>query len=69
MTIMPGLFHTPLFDTVTPEFKASLEAQVPFPSRLGKPNEYARLVESIITNDMLNGTSIRLDGSIRMSPR
>jgi NAD(P)-dependent dehydrogenase (short-subunit alcohol dehydrogenase family) len=69
MTIMPGLFHTPLFDTVTPEFKASLEAQVPFPSRLGKPNEYARLVQSIIENDMLNGTSIRLDGAIRMSPK
>jgi NAD(P)-dependent dehydrogenase (short-subunit alcohol dehydrogenase family) len=69
MTIMPGLFHTPLFDTVTPEFKASLEAQVPFPSRLGKPNEYAKLVQAIVENDMLNGTSIRLDGAIRMSPK
>ncbi|MEI8147353.1 MAG: SDR family NAD(P)-dependent oxidoreductase [Alphaproteobacteria bacterium] len=69
MTIMPGLFHTPLFDTVSPEMRASLESQVPFPSRLGKPSEYAKLVESIIDNDMLNGFAIRLDGAIRMAPK
>lgn len=69
MTIMPGLFATPLFDTVSPEFRASLEAQVPFPSRLGSPAEYAALVETIVRNDMLNGTAIRLDGAIRMSPK
>ncbi|MBN8940420.1 MAG: SDR family NAD(P)-dependent oxidoreductase [Rhizobiales bacterium] len=69
MTIMPGLFHTPLFDTVSPEFRQSLEAQVPFPSRLGKPDEYAKMVEHIIDNDMLNGFAIRLDGAIRMAPK
>lgn len=69
LAILPGLFHTPLFDTVSPEFKASLEAQVPFPSRLGKPNEYAQLVQAIVENDMLNGTNIRLDGAIRMAPK
>jgi NAD(P)-dependent dehydrogenase (short-subunit alcohol dehydrogenase family) len=69
MTIMPGLFHTPLFDTVAPEFRAALEASVPFPSRLGHPDEYARLVQHIVENDMLNGFSIRLDGAIRMPPK
>lgn len=69
MTIMPGLFHTPLFDSLTPEARASLAAQVPFPSRLGDPAEYAALVQSIIENDMLNGTAIRLDGAIRMAPK
>jgi NAD(P)-dependent dehydrogenase (short-subunit alcohol dehydrogenase family) len=69
MAILPGLFHTPLFDTVSLEFRASLEAQVPFPSRLGKPSEYAKLVQSILENDMLNGTNIRLDGAIRMAPK
>jgi len=69
MTILPGLFYTPMFDTVAPEFRASLEAQVPFPSRLGKPSEYAHLAQSIIENDMLNGYAIRLDGAIRMAPR
>jgi NAD(P)-dependent dehydrogenase (short-subunit alcohol dehydrogenase family) len=69
MTILPGLFYTPLFDTVAPEFRASLEAQVPFPSRLGKPSEYAHLVQSIVENDMLNGSCIRLDGAIRMAPK
>jgi NAD(P)-dependent dehydrogenase (short-subunit alcohol dehydrogenase family) len=69
MAILPGLFHTPLLDTVSAEFRASLEAQVPFPSRLGKPSEYAQLVQSIVENDMLNGTNIRLDGAIRMAPK
>jgi NAD(P)-dependent dehydrogenase (short-subunit alcohol dehydrogenase family) len=69
MTIMPGLFHTPLFDTLSPEARQSLAAQVPFPSRLGKPDEYAKMVEHIIDNDMLNGFAIRLDGAIRMAPR
>ena len=69
MTIMPGLFYTPLFDTLSPEARQSLEAQVPFPSRLGKPDEYAKMVEHIIDNDMLNGFAIRLDGAIRMAPK
>jgi NAD(P)-dependent dehydrogenase (short-subunit alcohol dehydrogenase family) len=69
MTILPGIFYTPMMDQITEEFRKSLEASVPFPSRLGKPDEYARLVEAIIDNDMLNGEAIRLDGAIRMAPR
>lgn len=69
MTIMPGLFHTPMFESVPDDFRKALEANVPFPSRLGRPAEYAALVKSIIENDMLNGTSIRLDGALRMQPK
>lgn len=68
-TIAPGLFHTPLFDALPQEAYDSLCAQVPFPSRLGKPKEYAQFVKSIIINPMLNGETIRLDGAIRMAPR
>jgi NAD(P)-dependent dehydrogenase (short-subunit alcohol dehydrogenase family) len=68
-TILPGLFHTPMFDSLDENFKKTLAASVPFPSRLGSPSEYAKLVASIIDNDMLNGECIRLDGAIRMSPR
>ncbi len=69
MTIMPGLFHTPLFEGIAEDYRKALEANVPFPSRLGRPEEYARLVESIIANDMLNGEAIRLDGALRMQPK
>jgi NAD(P)-dependent dehydrogenase (short-subunit alcohol dehydrogenase family) len=69
MTIMPGLFHTPMFESVPEEFRKALEAGVPFPSRLGRPEEYAKLVRAIIDNDMLNGEAIRLDGALRMQPR
>lgn len=69
MTIAPGLFHTPMFDTLPEEARKSLGKTVPFPSRLGYPEEYARLVESIIENPMLNGETIRLDGAIRMQPK
>jgi NAD(P)-dependent dehydrogenase (short-subunit alcohol dehydrogenase family) len=69
MTIMPGLFSTPMFDTVSEEFRKTLEAGVPFPSRLGTPEEYAKLVRAIIDNDMLNGEAIRLDGALRMQPK
>ncbi|KQL19923.1 3-hydroxyacyl-CoA dehydrogenase [Cytobacillus solani] len=69
MTIAPGLFHTPMFDTLPEEARNSLGKMVPFPSRLGLPEEYAMLTESIITNPMLNGETIRLDGGIRMQPR
>ncbi len=69
MTIMPGLFHTPLFDNIAEDYRKSLEANVPFPSRLGRPEEYATLVRSIIENDMLNGEAIRLDGALRMQPK
>lgn len=69
VTIAPGLFHTPLFDTLPDEAIASLGSQVPHPSRLGNPVEFAALVEHIIGNPMLNGETIRLDGAIRMAPR
>jgi len=69
VTIAPGLFRTPLLATLSEEVQASLGAQVPFPSRLGRPEEFAQLVESIVTNPMLNGEVIRLDGAIRLAPR
>jgi NAD(P)-dependent dehydrogenase (short-subunit alcohol dehydrogenase family) len=68
-TIAPGLFRTPLFQTLSEEAIASLEAQVPHPSRLGDPSEYAALVKHMVENPMLNGETIRLDGAIRMAPR
>jgi NAD(P)-dependent dehydrogenase (short-subunit alcohol dehydrogenase family) len=69
VTIAPGLFLTPLLQGLPEATQLSLGAQVPFPSRLGRPEEYAQLVESIIRNQMLNGETIRLDGAIRMAPR
>lgn len=67
--ILPGLFLTPMFDTLPAEAQASLAASVPFPSRLGKPAEYAALAVHICENAMLNGVSIRLDGALRMAPK
>jgi NAD(P)-dependent dehydrogenase (short-subunit alcohol dehydrogenase family) len=69
VTIAPGLFDTPLLAMLPEEAKKSLGAQVPHPSRLGKPQEYAALAVHIIENPMLNGEIIRLDGAIRMAPR
>ncbi|MBB5515648.1 NAD(P)-dependent dehydrogenase (short-subunit alcohol dehydrogenase family) [Rubricella aquisinus] len=69
MAIAPGLFLTPMLKSLPEEAQASLGAQVPFPSRLGDPAEYAALVAHIATNPMLNGEVIRLDGAIRMAPR
>lgn len=69
VTIAPGLFLTPLLATLPQEAQDSLGKQVPFPSRLGDPSEYAQLVQSILVNPMLNGETIRLDGAIRMAPR
>jgi NAD(P)-dependent dehydrogenase (short-subunit alcohol dehydrogenase family) len=69
VTIAPGLFSTPMFATLSDEAIASLGAQVPHPSRLGEPAEYAALARHIVENPMLNGETIRLDGAIRMSPR
>ncbi len=69
MTIAPGLFETPLLASLPEEARLSLGQQVPFPSRLGRPAEYALLVKSIIENPMLNGEVIRLDGAIRMGPK
>ena len=67
-TIAPGIFLTPMMAQLSEEIRQSLGSQVPFPSRLGKPGEYADLVASIYGNPMLNGETIRLDGAIRMQP-
>ena len=69
MAIAPGIFHTPMVDGMPPDVQASLAAQIPFPSRLGKPEEFAQLVASIFEIPMLNGETIRLDGAIRMQPK
>lgn len=69
MTIAPGIMLTPMLMTVPEDFRAGLAAGVPFPQRLGQPEEYAQLALSIIENDYLNGEVIRLDGSLRMAPR
>jgi len=69
MTIAPGIFLTPLLESLPQNVQDALGAQVPFPSRLGQPKEFAQLVESIIANPMLNGEVIRLDGAIRMAPK
>ena len=69
MTIAPGIFGTPMLFTMPQEVQDALAASVPFPSRLGKPEDYAKLVKSILENDMLNGEVIRLDGAIRMAPK
>jgi NAD(P)-dependent dehydrogenase (short-subunit alcohol dehydrogenase family) len=69
VTIAPGLFKTPLLAGLPQEAQDSLGKQVPHPTRLGDPDEYAALVEHIIANPMLNGETIRLDGAIRMAPR
>lgn len=68
-TIAPGLFETPLLASLPEDARASLGMQVPHPSRLGQPAEFAQLVASIVENPMLNGETIRLDGAIRMAPR
>jgi NAD(P)-dependent dehydrogenase (short-subunit alcohol dehydrogenase family) len=69
MTIAPGIFHTPLLGTLPEAALVSLAEQVPFPKRLGQPAEYADLVKHIIENSMLNGSTIRIDGAIRMAPK
>jgi NAD(P)-dependent dehydrogenase (short-subunit alcohol dehydrogenase family) len=68
-TIAPGIFMTPMVAGMTQELQDSLGKQVPFPPRLGRPEEYADLVESIYRNAMINGETIRLDGAIRMQPK
>lgn len=67
--ILPGLFHTPMFDGLPQEARDSLAKSVPFPSRLGRPEEYAAMVRAICENDMLNGVGLRLDGALRLAPR
>lgn len=69
MTIAPGIFDTPMMAGLPEKARASLATQIPFPSRLGTPDEYAALVLHIVANQMLNGEVIRLDGAIRMAPR
>ena len=68
-TILPGLFDTPLLQRLSEPVKAQLSAQVPFPKRLGLPQEYAKLAHAMITNAYFNGEDVRLDGAIRMAPR
>jgi NAD(P)-dependent dehydrogenase (short-subunit alcohol dehydrogenase family) len=69
VTIAPGIFGTPMIFGMPQPVQDSLAASIPFPSRLGRPEDYAKLVHQIITNEMLNGETIRLDGAIRMPPR
>lgn len=69
VTIAPGIFGTPMIFGMPQEVQDSLAASIPFPSRLGRPEDFAKLVHSIITNEMLNGETIRLDGAIRMAPK
>jgi len=69
MTIAPGIFGTPMLFAMPKEVQDALAAGVPFPSRLGTPADYAKLVHQIVTNDMLNGEVIRLDGAIRLAPK
>jgi len=69
VTIAPGIFDTPMLQGMSEEVRASLGQQVPFPPRLGRPDDYAALVRAIVENEVLNGEVIRLDGAIRMAPK
>ena len=69
MTIAPGIFGTPMLFSMPQDVQDALAAGVPFPSRLGTPADYAKLVHQIVTNEMLNGEVIRLDGAIRLAPK
>ncbi|GMV47747.1 MAG: hypothetical protein AMXMBFR66_31450 [Pseudomonadota bacterium] len=69
MTIAPGIFATPMMFGMPKEVQESLAAAVPFPSRLGTPEDYGKLAVHIVENDMLNGEVIRLDGAIRLAPK
>ncbi len=69
LAIAPGLFLTPMLQELPAEIQASLGASIPFPKRLGKPSEYAQLVQHMIENTALNGEVVRLDGALRLPPR
>jgi len=69
VAIAPGLFHTPMMEGLPPEVADEIAANIPFPARLGQPEEYALLVEQVVRNPYLNGTTIRLDGAVRLPPR
>jgi NAD(P)-dependent dehydrogenase (short-subunit alcohol dehydrogenase family) len=68
-TVAPGIFWTPMVDGMPEHIQESLSASIPFPSRLGKPEEYAELVAHIMENGYLNGETIRLDGAVRLAPK
>jgi NAD(P)-dependent dehydrogenase (short-subunit alcohol dehydrogenase family) len=68
-TILPGIFDTPLLGALPDDVKASLAASIPFPKRLGSPDDYASLAIEMLTNGYFNGEHVRLDGAIRMAPR
>lgn len=68
-TIAPGIVETPMMAGIDPDFRAGLEATVPFPARLARPDEYARLVTMLVEHDYLNGETVRMDGALRMPPR
>jgi NAD(P)-dependent dehydrogenase (short-subunit alcohol dehydrogenase family) len=69
LTIAPGIVETPMLATVSEEFRAGLAAGIPFPQRLGRPDEYAQLVLAMVEHDYLNGETVRMDGGLRMAPR
>jgi len=69
MTIAPGIFWTPMVDGMTEQVRESLSASVPFPARLGKAEEFAAMVQHVVENRYLNGSTIRLDGAVRLAPR
>lgn len=69
MTIAPGLFRTPMMEGLPEDIAAKIVSNIPFPDRLGEPGEYALLAEQVVTNPFLNGTTIRLDGAVRLPPR
>ena len=69
VSIAPGIFATPMMDAVSVEMRESLESQIPFPRRMGLPDEFASLAQHIVENRLLNGATLRLDGAVRMGPR
>ncbi len=69
MTVAPGIFHTPMVDGMTPELQQALGASIPFPKRLGRPEEFAETVAFIIANRYMNGSTIRVDGGVRLEPK
>ncbi len=69
VSVAPGVFHTPMVDTMPPDVQAALASGIPFPPRLGKPAEFADLVAHIVANGYLNGVTLRLDGALRMQPK
>ncbi len=68
-TVAPGIIETPMMAGITPEFRETLEASVPFPARLGRPDEYSQLVLDLISHNYINGHTVRMDGALRMGPR